>query len=264
MTACDACLRRTAAVAAVAAQLDVEWRRRSAPSGVLSLPDEALLGLDATGAAARGYARFSAGAARAGVQRAGLHAICRCDPAYPGPLRELADPPAVLHVAGRVAALAAPESVAVVGARRGTAYGLEVARGLGRGLSAAGVPVVSGMAIGIDSAAHVGVLEHAPDAASGAVRSAAPVAVLAGGRGRAVSVLPRAVVRAARAARVRGVRAAAGLRGLPVVLRGAQPDHRRPRDADRGRRGGRASGSLTTADFAAAGRAAGRARCRDR
>lgn len=49
--------------------------------------------------------------------------------------------------------------VAIVGARRATPYGLEQARGLGRGLAAAGLTVVSGMALGVDAAAHVGALE---------------------------------------------------------------------------------------------------------
>jgi DNA processing protein len=49
--------------------------------------------------------------------------------------------------------------VAIVGARRAGPDGLEVARGLGRGLAAAGVTVVSGMALGVDSAAHAGALE---------------------------------------------------------------------------------------------------------
>jgi DNA processing protein len=70
----------------------------------------------------------------------------------------------VLHVAGDPARLAALDdehapAVAVVGARRAGPEGLEVARGLGRGLAAAGVAVVSGMALGIDSAAHAGALE---------------------------------------------------------------------------------------------------------
>ena len=70
----------------------------------------------------------------------------------------------MLHVAGDPQCLAllreadAP-AVAIVGARRAGQDGLEVARGLGRGLAAAGVPVVSGMALGIDSAAHAGALE---------------------------------------------------------------------------------------------------------
>ncbi len=74
MSACDACLRRTELIAAVAPRLDIEWRRRSAPAGVLALPDEDLLALDPTGCAERGYAAFSAAGARDRAERAGLGA----------------------------------------------------------------------------------------------------------------------------------------------------------------------------------------------
>jgi DNA processing protein len=169
--ACDACLRRTDLIAAVAGSLDIAWReKRGRRARVLALADEDLLGLDPS-AAAR-YARFDAGRARGRIAEAGLSAVCRCEAGYPERLRELPDPPAVLHVAGSPAALPAGDAVAIVGARRATPYGLEVSRSLGRGLAMAGLPVVSGMALGIDSAAHAGALE-AP---------AAPlVAVLAGG-----------------------------------------------------------------------------------
>jgi DNA processing protein len=170
--ACDNCLRRTDLIAAVAGSIDVAWReKRGRRSRVLALPDEELLGLDRT-AAAR-YAGFDAAAARRRIARAELTAVCGCRPGYPERLRELPDPPAVLHVAGSPAALPEGEAVAIVGARRATSYGLAVSRSLGRGLTAAGLPVVSGMALGIDSAAHAGALE-APGAAP-------PVAVLAGG-----------------------------------------------------------------------------------
>ena len=53
----------------------------------------------------------------------------------------------------------AADRVAIVGARRATEYGLQQARGSGRGLAAAGLTVVSGMALGVDAAAHVGALE---------------------------------------------------------------------------------------------------------
>lgn len=160
LTACDQCLRRTALIAALAPWLDVEWRRRSAPSGVLSLPDDALVALDGSGRVARAHAAFSIDRARERIAAAGLTAACRCSDGYPERLRELADPPAVLHVAGHPEALEQTDSVAIVGARRGTSYGLEVSRALGRGLTAAGVSVVSGMAMGVDSAAHVGALEN--------------------------------------------------------------------------------------------------------
>ena len=171
--ACDACLRRTELIAAVAGSIDVAWReKRGRTARVLALPDADLLGLDRS-AAAR-YERFDAAAARRRIADAGLTAVCRCRPDYPERLRELPDPPAVLHVAGSLAALPRGEAVAIVGARRATPYGLEVSRSLGRGLTGAGLPVVSGMALGIDSAAHAGALEARPGAAP-------PVAVLAGG-----------------------------------------------------------------------------------
>jgi len=174
VTACDACLRRTHLVAAVAGRIDVHWRRREgAPARVLALADEALIALDPTGRAERQWARFDPAAARERCRARGLAAVCRCDRAYPDRLRALPDPPAVLHVAGRPAALDALPAAAVVGARRSSAYGREVARALGRELAASAVPVVSGLALGVDAAAHVGALE--------APGGAPPVAVLAGG-----------------------------------------------------------------------------------
>jgi DNA processing protein len=246
--ACDACLRRTALVASLAPWLDLEWRRRSAPAGVLSLPDDALAALDPSGAAAREHARFAPRAARAAVVMAGLSAVCRCDERYPAGLRELADPPAVLHVAGRAGALAGDGAVAIVGARRGTAYGIEVARALGRGLTDGGVAVVSGLALGVDSAAHAGVLARSAVVAAGS--GAAPVAVLAGGadvpypasrralhaqlaaRGCVVSELPPGF-RALRWCFVARNRLIAGLAAATIVVEATER-----------------SGSLTTADFA--------------
>ena len=92
---------------------------------------------------------------------AGLSAICRHDAAYPPALNDLQAAPAVLFTsdAGRLGRMLGEPAVAVVGARRASTYGLETARALGRGLSAAGVTVVSGMALGVDSAAQAGALE---------------------------------------------------------------------------------------------------------
>lgn len=76
---------------------------------------------------------------------------------YPAALVDDPDPPPILFWRGDPQALGRP-SVAIVGTRRCTAYGIDVARALGRDLAAAGVSVVSGLALGIDGAAHEGAL----------------------------------------------------------------------------------------------------------
>jgi DNA processing protein len=185
MSACDACLRRTDLIVAVSGSIDIAWReKRGRTARVLALPDGELLALDP--AALPRYEAFSPAFARRRIAAAGLAAICRCEPGYPDRLRELPDPPAVLHIAGSPGALPRGEAVAIVGSRRATPYGLEVSTSLGRSLTAAGVPVVSGMALGIDSAAHLGALEGAGsngpvNAATAGSPGARPVAVLAGG-----------------------------------------------------------------------------------
>jgi DNA processing protein len=190
VSACDDCLRRADLVAALAGWLDIEWRKRDAPSRVLALADEVLLDASGDREVRRRYDGFEPGVARGRVHECGLLAVCRCEAAYPAPLRDLADPPAVLHVAGDSGCVGLDDAVAIVGARRATDYGLAVARDLGRGLSAAAVSVVSGLALGIDSAAHSGALEGA----------APPVAVLAGGAERPYPASKRHLHAAVRAA----------------------------------------------------------------
>jgi len=98
--------------------------------------------------------------ADAAIRRAGMHAITAIpwsDAAYPAALTTIADPPPVLWTRGCVAALGAP-SVAIVGSRAASAYGLSVAGQLAEDLAACGLVVVSGLARGIDSAAHRGAL----------------------------------------------------------------------------------------------------------
>jgi DNA processing protein len=90
--------------------------------------------------------------------RCGVSVVLRDDPEYPSAFGDLADPPVMLFLRGHATPPDAT-SVAVVGSRRATEYGRRVAQDLGRGLGAAGVPVVSGMALGIDGAAHRGALE---------------------------------------------------------------------------------------------------------
>ena len=107
-------------------------------------------------AAARTRARAAMAAARA----AGIAAVPWSDPGYPALLAAIPDPPPVLWLRGDRAALEGPP-VAVVGSRAGTVYACEVGRTLGADLASRGVTVVSGLARGVDSAAHRGVLAAA-------------------------------------------------------------------------------------------------------
>jgi DNA processing protein len=167
MSACDSCLRRTALVGLLASHIEHARRNRHHISELLALGDEELVAALAGGRRSElehARARFDAQAARVRAQDARLRLACRHDDAYPRRVAQTADAPAVLHLAGDLACLEAlceehAPAVAIVGARRAGPDGLEVARGLARGLAAAGVTVVSGMALGIDSAAHVGALE---------------------------------------------------------------------------------------------------------
>jgi DNA processing protein len=160
--ACDRCLARAWLLARLGGHLE---RVRSRIDPVLGLSAEELIAATGGREAAQLADELEAldvEPLRHRAADAGVDLICRCDPAYPAGLRDLESPPAVLHVAGgieRLLALVAGEPAAIVGARRATPYGLEMARSLGRGLARAGLTVLSGMALGIDSAAHAGALE---------------------------------------------------------------------------------------------------------
>jgi DNA processing protein len=82
------------------------------------------------------------------------------DPLYPSALLETADPPLMLYAQGRVELLRA-EAIAVVGSRNPTRQGIDNARAFSEHLSQAGLTVVSGLALGIDTAAHEGGLAGA-------------------------------------------------------------------------------------------------------
>jgi DNA processing protein len=187
-TACDACLRRARLLALVAGGIEVAHRRRRPIRDVLALGDDQLLDAVSGGTGVE-QLRAKLGAedastTLAAVADAGLDVICRHTPRYPSRLAGDRSAPAALFVragqeggarlvdlVGGAHAVVAPPAVAIVGTRRASPEGLEVARGLGRGLASAGVTVVSGMALGIDSAAHAGALEV----------GGPTVAVLAGG-----------------------------------------------------------------------------------
>ena len=94
------------------------------------------------------------------IRRAGSASIATIPwsaPAYPAALTTIADPPPVLWTRGRVDALSAP-AVAIVGSRAASPYGLAVAEQLAADLAACGLVIVSGLARGVDSAAHRGAL----------------------------------------------------------------------------------------------------------
>lgn len=167
MIACEDCLRRTALVARLAPHVERARHERRKLRELLALSDDELIAAlagDRRGAITQAHESFDARRARDRLDAAAIGAVCRHDEHYPLRLLEAVDAPAVLHVAGdagRLAMLADRDApaVAIVGARRAGAGGLQVAHALGRGLAAAGVTVVSGMALGIDSAAHAGALE---------------------------------------------------------------------------------------------------------
>jgi DNA processing protein len=160
--ACDRCLARAWLLSRLAGHLE---HARGRIEATLRLTNEELI--DAVGGSRRDVLadeleRVDADAARRRAQDSGVAVVCRCDPAYPARLHDLGSAPAVLHVAGdieRFVELAAEDPVAIVGARVPSAYGTGVARALGQGLGGAGVTVLSGMAHGIDSAAHAGALD---------------------------------------------------------------------------------------------------------
>lgn len=183
-------------------------------------------------------------AARAALEEASIDVVCRHVASYPAGLRELVDAPAAVYLSGglpRLAALTRAPMATIVGARRASGYALEVARGLGQRLACAGVTVVSGLALGIDAAAHRGALE----AGDGAI------AVLAGGvdvpyprsnrplyrqlreTGVLISELPPGV-RPMRWSFPARNRIMAALAGITVIVEAAEP-----------------SGSLITAAYAA-------------
>jgi DNA processing protein len=91
------------------------------------------------------------------LRETGTELIPISDPGYPQPLREIFDPPVVLFARGR-AELLQTIMFGVVGTRRPTQYGTAVAERISADLTRAGLTIVSGMARGIDTAAHRGVL----------------------------------------------------------------------------------------------------------
>ncbi len=91
-------------------------------------------------------------------REAGNHVLTLADPRYPKSLLEITDPPPLLYAKGRVEYLNG-SALAIVGSRNATAQGLIDARRFAEALAAAGQTIVSGLAAGIDAAAHQGALD---------------------------------------------------------------------------------------------------------
>ena len=94
------------------------------------------------------------------LSQAGNHLLTLADATYPPALLNIPDPPLMLYVKGRAELLSAP-SLAVVGSRNATAQGSANAENFAKALSRAGLTIVSGLALGIDTAAHRGGLQGA-------------------------------------------------------------------------------------------------------
>ena len=93
------------------------------------------------------------------LELSGNHLITLADVRYPRALLHISDPPILLYAKGRIALLQAP-SVAVVGSRNATTQGVLNAEHLSAAISVAGITICSGLALGIDAAAHRGGLRH--------------------------------------------------------------------------------------------------------
>lgn len=163
--ACLECLRHSWLLALLSIRLGYHARDRVRLLALLALGDEQLI--QAIGGRRRRelrerYARFTA--EQVGSSGTGVETICRHRHGYPrGLLRAGERAPWMLHVAGgaagRLGALSTTPTVAIVGSRRATDYGMEMARSLARGLSASGVTVVGSLCDGIAVAAQEGALE---------------------------------------------------------------------------------------------------------
>lgn len=88
----------------------------------------------------------------------GHHLLVWSDPDYPPLLREIPDPPVVIYIVGNRRLLSHPQ-LAIVGSRNPTPMGRENARAFARSLAGAGLAITSGLALGVDGAAHRGALE---------------------------------------------------------------------------------------------------------
>lgn len=131
-------------------------------SAALSAPASAwrALGMPAASSDARRSAevRDGASAAMRWLEGCGQHLLMWDQPGYPALLAEIPDPPALLFVAGDASVLDNPQ-LAVVGSRRASRPGLDTAAAFSRSLAQLGFTITSGLALGVDGAAHRAALD---------------------------------------------------------------------------------------------------------
>lgn len=127
---------------------------RSAIAGVIGTPATARLLDTDVGAAVDAALTWAAASDR--------RVVVLGDADYPQSLLAIADPPSLLYVRGRAELLATP-SLAIVGSRNATPAGAQTARQFAAALAEAGLAIVSGLALGIDGAAHRGALDAGGD-----------------------------------------------------------------------------------------------------
>jgi len=138
------------------------------PGAIARARDDALAAAFASASAAPGaleaYRRGPRPALLEGtlawLGKPGNHLVTLADESYPPPLLQVHDPPAVLYARGRIELLSRP-AFAIVGSRNATPLGADDAREFAHALSDAGLTIVSGLALGIDAAAHRGGLAGA-------------------------------------------------------------------------------------------------------
>jgi DNA processing protein len=165
--ACPDCLRRSWLLASLGSYIEkiATGRVGSRSPELLRLSNEDLVAAAAPKVAGQLLGRVEALDERylaAELLAAQCWACCRHGDLYPEGLRDAPDAPWALIGRGDPGLLDALEpfgAVTIVGARRATSYGREVARELGRELAAAGMVVVSGLAFGVDACAHRGAIE---------------------------------------------------------------------------------------------------------
>jgi len=172
-SACPDCLRRSWLVARLGAWIQnvVDDRPGNRTPELLRLSNEQLV--RAVAAKQEDEVLSWAGGLReedmiGALQDAECWACCRHDESFPEGLADGADAPVALIGRGGgvpLADLRLGSSVTIVGARKASGYGLEVAASIGRDAAAAGLSVISGMALGIDGAVHRGALERGPTVA---------------------------------------------------------------------------------------------------